>query len=150
MASHRIPSSAAMPLKGQVMEERREYSKDDRLVSEPAIYDPNAKHRHIRIGDIVVTAGLSKTSVRKVLERNVDAFNLCCKKMTSKQAKLKGEVIFTLLVDPKGNVIKVKAGRGRNKIREIEKCLLQKIMKLHFPALEGGSNETVTITFVMK
>jgi len=55
-----------------------------------------------------------------------------------------------LLVDSKGRVIKANTDSGKNKIGEIERCIIQKLRKLHFPVPEGSKNVTVTITFILR
>ena len=63
---------------------------------------------------------------------------------------MKGELVFTLLVDSKGRVIKANTDSGKNKIAEIERCIIQKLRKLHFPVPEGSKSVTVTITFILR
>jgi hypothetical protein len=66
-----------------------------------------------------------------------------------KQNKLSGQLVFSLYVDSEGKVIKVNAEKGTKGIKEIERCIIQKLKKLHFPAPESGKNAVVTITFLL-
>jgi Ca-activated chloride channel family protein len=149
IAACRVPSSATMTLKGRVKEARHGYRKDERLASETAVYDPNSEACRIRIGNVNVTDGLQRKSVQKMLERNIGLLNACFRRAALRQSKLEGEIVFTLLIDPHGKVIKVNTGSGRKKLTEMQQCLIQSMMKLRFPAPKGGDIEMVTITFIM-
>ena len=144
------PSSAAMPLKIRVREERLEYKKEGHLDSEPAIKKAGFEGNHIRLKNIAVTEGLSKNSTRKLIEKNIHSINHCYRATSHKQIDSKGEVIFTLVVDKEGRVIKANANSCKKEIKDIEQCIIQKLMKLHFPAPEKGKNAIVSITFVLK
>ena len=63
---------------------------------------------------------------------------------------MKGEIVVTLVVDSEGRVIKANTNSGKNKIAEIERCIIQKLRKLHFPVPAGSKNVTVTITFILR
>ena len=140
------PSSSAMPLKIRVREEGREYKKEGRLATDTADH----KRNHIRLDKITVTRGLSKDSIQRVIEKNIRSINLCYTQTSVKESNLKGELVFTLIVDSKGSVIKASTNSGKNKIAEIERCIIQKLRKVHFPAPEGSKRITVTITFILK
>ena len=144
------PSSSAMPLKIRVREESLEYKKEGHLDSEPAIDTAGIKGNHIQLKNIAVTEGLSKNSTRKLIEKNMPAINYCYTQISGKQGKLKGEIVVTLVVDSEGRVIKANTNSGKNKIAEIERCIIQKLRKLDFPAPEGSKSVTVTITFILK
>ncbi|MCG2776049.1 MAG: AgmX/PglI C-terminal domain-containing protein, partial [Desulfobacterales bacterium] len=144
------PSSSAMPLKIRVREESLEYKKEGHLDSEPAIDTAGIEGNHIQLKNIEVTEGLSKNSTRKFIEKNMPTINYCYTQISGKQGKLKGEIVVTLVVDPEGRVIKVDANRGKMEIKSIERCIVQKLRELHFPAPERGGNVTVTITFILR
>ena len=144
------PSSSAMPLKIRAREESLEYKKEGHLDSEPAIDTAGIEGNHIQLKNIAVTEGLSKNSTRKLIEKNMPAINYCYTQISGKQDKLKGEIVVTLVVDSEGRVIKANTNSGKNKIAEIERCIIQKLRKLHFPAPEGSKSVTVTITFILK
>jgi len=144
------PSSSAMPLKIRVREESLEYQKEGHLDSEPAIDTASIEGNHIQFKNIAVTEGLSKNSTRKLIEKNMPAINYCYAQISGKQGKLKGEIVVILVVDSEGRVIKANTNSGKNKIAEIERCIIQKLRKLDFPAPEGSKSVTVTITFILK
>ncbi|MBA7668916.1 hypothetical protein ES703_77036 [subsurface metagenome] len=144
------PSSSAMPLKIRAREESLEYKKEGRLDSEPAIDTAGIEGNHIQLKNIAVTEGLSKNSTRKLIEKNMPAINYCYTQISGKQGKLKGEIVVTLVVGSEGRVIKADANRGKMEIKNIERCIVQKLRELHFPAPERGGNVTVTITFILR
>ena len=144
------PPSSAMPLKIRVREESLEYKKEGRLVYEATTDTADHKSNHIRLNKITVTRGLSEDSIQSVIEKNIRSINLCYTQASEQESNLKGELVFTLLVDSKGRVIKANTDSGKNKIAEIERCIIQKLRKLHFPVPEGSKSVTVTITFILR
>jgi Ca-activated chloride channel family protein len=144
------PSSGAMPLKMRVREESHKYNKEGHLDSESANKLAGIEVNHIQLKNIAVTEGLSKNSTRKLIEKNIHLINRCYKATANKQADSKGKVVFTLVVDRQGRVIKVNVTSCKKGTKDIEHCIIQKIKKLHFPAPEKGENVTVTITFVLR
>ena len=144
------PSSAAMPLKIRVREESLEYKKEGHLDSEPAINTAGTEGNHIQLKNIAVTEGLSKNSTQKLIEKNIHSINYCYRDTSNKQAGSKGEVVFTLVVDKEGRVIKANANSCKKEIKDVEQCIIQKLMKLHFPAPAKGKTAIVNITFVLK
>jgi Ca-activated chloride channel family protein len=144
------PSSGAMPLKMRVREESHKYNKEGHLDSESANKLAGIEVNHIQLKNIAVTEGLSKNSTRKLIEKNIHLINRCYKATANKQADSKGKVVFTLVVDRQGRVIKVNVTSCKKGTKDIEQCIIQKIKKLHFPAPEKGENVTVTITFVLR
>ena len=148
--SFSVPSSAAMPLKTRVKEEHLEYNKEDHLASEPLMGAPDHEVKHIQLSKISVTRGLSKDSIQRVIEKNTHSINLCYTQVPKKAFTVMDEIVFTLLVDPEGNIIKVNTNKGKSKMNEIERCIIQKLRKLRFPAPEAGRNARVTLTFILR
>jgi Ca-activated chloride channel family protein len=144
------PSSGAMPLKIRVREESHKYKKEGHLNPEPAIDMASVEGNHIQLKDIAVTEGLSKNSTLKLIEKNINSINHCYKAPAHKQDVSKDEVVFTLVVDKHGRVIKANVNSCKKEIKDIEQCIIQKLEKLHFPAPEKGGNATVTITFILR
>ncbi|MBU4425318.1 MAG: AgmX/PglI C-terminal domain-containing protein, partial [Proteobacteria bacterium] len=134
----------------RVREESLEYKKEGHLDSDPAIDTAGIEGNHIQLKNIAFTEGLSKNSTQKLIEKNMPAINYCYTQVSGKQGKLKGEIVVTLVVDPEGRVIKVDANRGKMEIKNIERCIVQKLRELHFPAPERGGNVTVTITLTVR
>jgi Ca-activated chloride channel family protein len=144
------PSPVAMPLKIRVREESLEYKKEGPLDYGPAINTEVIEGNHIQLKNIAVTEGLSKNSIRKLIERNIHSINHCYRATSNKQADSKDEVVFTLVIDNEGRVIKANANSCKKEIKDIEQCIIQKLKKLYFPAPAKGKIAIVSIAFVLK
>ncbi len=143
------PSSGIMALEGLVMEKSRAYQNKHHTASEPEIDTETREGKHIRLGKIDVPKGISKGSFRKVIEKNISSINVCYSKKIGEQSGLKGEVVFTLVIDQKGRVVKVTPDISKKKNKEIEGCIAETLMKLHFPAHQGAGNVVVKVTFIL-
>jgi Ca-activated chloride channel family protein len=147
-------SFAAAPsilgFQNQVMEESLERKKEDHLAgeSEPDVtaHDKNT----IELGEVIVTGELQEKSIRKVLKKHTRSFNICFRKALEKQPDLKGKIVFKMVIDSAGRVTKVDPDKEAKKKNEFERCMLQELKKLHFPASKAGKKSMVLITFVLK
>jgi len=104
---------------------------------------------HIELGNIVVQNGLSKSSIQRLLEKQMRSINPCYEQAPGSRSNLKGEVIFKLIIDSQGEVTKVHVA-STSKDKELERCIMKKLKKLHFPVPKGGKNAKVTISFILK
>ena len=144
------PSPSVMGMKGQSVEERKVYKKEDRPGTEPEL-DAAARDKNvIELGEITITGGLSETSVRKPFEKQMHSFNTCYKQIPKKPSQLKEKIVFTLVVDPAGQVIDVRLDKGINNTKAFETCMLQKLKKLRFPAPEKGIKTVIQVAFLLK
>jgi len=141
------PSSGARRIR--VEEESREHSKD-RFASDALLRMTASRFDYIELDKLVVTEGLSKDSVKRLLEKQIPSVGRCYEKALGKRFKFKGEVTVTFVIDPKGRVTGVKIDGDKTKDKALERCIVQGIKELHFPAPEGGKRVVVTITFVLK
>ena len=60
----------------------------------------------------------------------------------------KGEMNIQLVINSKGNVIKVKIIASQLTNRAVEKCVISEIKKMHFPAPKGSDKAVATVTLV--
>ncbi len=132
-----------------IEKESLEYKKDQ-VASEPSDTTVALGQIHIELGKIDVTEGLSKKSVKGILEQHIRSINLCCKYLSGQQSNLKGEFVCRLVIDSKGGVTRVHTDTSKKKNEQFEQCIIQKLKKLRFPAPEGGKSVVVTITFLLK
>ncbi|MGD9082570.1 MAG: AgmX/PglI C-terminal domain-containing protein, partial [Desulfobacterales bacterium] len=147
-------SFAAAPsvfgLNTKVMEESIEHKKEDGLAEDSeldaTVHDKNT----IELGEIIVTGDLPERSIRKILKKHIRPFNICFRQALEKQPDLKRKIVFKMVIDPAGRAIKVDPEKGAGKKNEFERCMLQELKKLHFPASKGGKKSMVLITFVLK
>jgi len=144
------PAPSVMGMKGQVVEESRVHKKEDRLGTEPEM-DAAAREKNVfELGEITVTGGLSETSVRKLLEKQMHSFYSCNKKALKKPSQLKGKIVFRLDVDSAGQVIDARLDKGINNDELLETCILHKLKKLRFPAPEKKIKTVIQVAFLLK
>jgi Ca-activated chloride channel homolog len=144
------PAPSVLGMRRKVVEESMAQKKEDRLTTEPEM-DAAARDKNvIELGEITVTGGLSETSIRELLEKQMHSFNTCYKQAQKKQSQLKGMIVFRLVVDPVGQVINVHLDKGVNNAKAFETCMLQKLKKLRFPAPKKGIKTVIKIAFFLK
>ncbi|MGB5992908.1 MAG: VIT domain-containing protein [Desulfobacterales bacterium] len=144
------PAPSVLGMRRKVVEESMAQKKEDRLTTEPEM-DAAARDKNvIELGEITVTGGLSETSIRELLEKQMHSFNNCYKQAQKKQSQLKGKIVFRLVVDPVGQVINVHLDKGVNNAKAFETCMLQKLKKLRFPAPKKGIKTVIQIAFFLK
>jgi Ca-activated chloride channel family protein len=144
------PAPSVLGMRSKVVEESMAQKKEDRLTTEPEM-DAAARDKNvIELVEITVTGGLSETSIRKLLEKQMHSFNTCCKQAQKKQSQLKGKIVFRLVVDTVGQVINVHLDKGVNNAKAVETCMLHKLKKLRFPAPKKGIKTVIQIAFFLK
>ena len=144
------PAPSVLGMRSKVVEESMAQKKEDRLTTEPEMDSAARDKNVIELGEITVTGGLSETSIRELLEKQMHSFNTCYKQALKKQSQLKGKIIFRLVVDPVGQVINVHLDKGVSNAKAFETCMLQKLKKLRFPAPEKGIKTVIQVAFLLK
>ncbi len=144
------PAPSVLGMRRQVVEERRAQKNEDQLTSEPEM-DASAHDKNvIELGEITVTGGLSETSIREFLDKQMHFFNTCFKQIPKKPSQLNEKIVFSLIVDSVGQVINVHLDKGVNNARAFETCMLQKLKKLRFPAPKKGIKTVIQVAFLLK
>jgi len=144
------PAPSISGFQNQVMEESLERKKEDHLAGESEL-DVTAHDKNtIELGEVIVTGDLQEKSIREVLKKHIRSFNICFRQALEKQPDLKGKIVFKMVIDSAGRVTKVDPDIGAKKKNELERCMLQELKKLHFPASKAGKKSMVLITFVLK
>ena len=133
----------------EVEEEGREY-RGDRLVSEPSLPVSAFKHVTIELKEIAVTKGLAEDSIRRLVEKQMSTINHCYRQASRGGLRLKGEIVFRLVIDSEGRVTGAHVEKSKKENRDIERCIREKLEKLQFPTPEGGKRGVVTLAFVVK
>jgi predicted RNA binding protein with dsRBD fold (UPF0201 family) len=132
------------------MEESLERKKEDHLAGESE-FDVTAHDKNtIELEEVIVTGDLQENSIREVLKKHIRSFNICFRQALEKQPDLKGKIVFKMVIDSAGRVTKVDPDKGAKKKNEFERCMLQELKKLHFPASKAEKKSMVLITFVLK
>jgi len=148
--SFQAPAPSVLGMKRQVIEESMVHKKEDRLSTEPEMDAAVRDKKVIELGKITATGGLSETSIRKLLEKQMHSFNTCYKQALKKPSQLKGKIVFRLVVDPAGQVIDVRLDKGINNDKTFETCMLQKLKKLRFPAAQKRIKTVIQVAFLLK
>jgi Ca-activated chloride channel family protein len=149
-----VSSFAAAPLvsgmKNQVVEESLERKKEDRATSEPEMDASICEKNHVELGNVTVTDGVSDQPVQKLLKKHLHEFNRCYKNALKKQPRIKGNVVFKIMIDRAGRVLNVHLDKDDAKDKNFERCMLKKLKELRFPTLKEGKNSVIVVTFVLK
>jgi Ca-activated chloride channel family protein len=147
-------SFAAAPLvssmKNQVVEESLERKKEDLSTSEPEMDASVSEKKQLELGNVTVTEGVSDQSVQELLKKHLHEFNRCYKNALKKQPRIKGKVVFKIMIDRTGRVLNVHLDKDDAKDKTFEHCMLKKLKELRFPALKQGKNGVIVVSFVLK
>ncbi len=118
-------------------------------LAEKAVEPKSDETAPIQLGEIHSTEGLSEGFLKSFLESHLPSINGCYTGAVRTLAVLKKELVFTLMIDPAGWVIKVVSKEGKKKTSPLEKCIIKKLKSLRFPAPRTGKGVRVTITFLL-
>ena len=112
---------------------------------------PSSGPGQLRLGELVVTGGLSKEEVQKILQRELSSFQLCFQEALKAQPNLKGKMIMKFTIDARGRVSQAKVSESELKAtgKEWERCIRQRLLALQFPAPAGGVQVIVTVPFIL-
>jgi Ca-activated chloride channel family protein len=141
---------SALGMRSKVVEERVSQRKKSPLItgSEP---DAISHDQYtLELGEIKATGGLSETSIRQFLKKQIRSFNLCYKQELKKHAKLKEKIIVRLVVDFSGHVINIQTDKRDNYDEAFETCMIREIKKLRFPASKKGLKTVIRAAFLLK
>ncbi|MDH3567417.1 MAG: VIT domain-containing protein, partial [Desulfobacteraceae bacterium] len=149
-----VSSFAAAPLvsdmKNQVVEESLERKKEDHSTSEPEMDASICEKNPVELGNVTVTDGVSDQPVQKLLKKHLHEFNRCYKNALKKQPRIKGNVVFKIMIDRAGRVLNVYLDKDDAKDKNFKQCMLKKLKELRFPTLKEGKNSVIVVTFVLK
>ncbi len=134
----------------KLREGRLDASKDELSASEQEVLRQASKPIQLKLEKITVTEGLAEKDVQRLVERHMPSIKLCYQQALKKAAHFKDKVVFELVIDPSGRVTTTRVIKSQLKNREIEKCMIQKLNQLLFPAPKDGKGATITITFNLK
>ena len=104
----------------------------------------------VELGEISTTNGLSKETIQKILKQQIPSIELCYQKALEKKPNIQGDVTLQLIIDSKGQVIKVSLVSSKLNNKNLEQCIIQKIKELTFPTPEGTEKVNATVSFNLK
>jgi Ca-activated chloride channel family protein len=114
-------------------------SKDDKKEKdkEPAM---------IRLEKVIVSGGLSKEIVQRLIEGQMNPVESCYNKEVQNLLKNKGKLVVKIDVDSTGAIVRISIERDDLKSNPVMNCISRELLKLKMPPSSGGRNETVTVT----
>ncbi|MDX2498221.1 MAG: AgmX/PglI C-terminal domain-containing protein, partial [Desulfobacterales bacterium] len=118
--------------------------------SEPEMDASIHEKNHVELGNVTVSDGISDRSVRNLLKKHLHEFNRCFKNAPEKQPRIKGNVVFKIMIDRAGRILNVHLDKDDAKDKTFKHCMLKKLKELRFPASKHGKNSVIVVTFVLK
>ena len=122
---------------------REEEYKDERLVSK-------LTRVSVELTEISATGGLSKEDIQRVIKQQIPSIERCYQKALEKKLNIQGEAAFQLVIDSRGQVIKVSLVSSKLKDKNLEQCIIRKIKEVTFPGPEGTDKATVNVSFKLR
>ena len=108
-----------------------------------------AKTRHsVVLGRITVSSGLSETSIRAFLKKQLVAMNRCYRASLTELPPIKGQVVCHVVVDVKGRVTKITIDEPWKNHKTLERCILNNFKKRHFPVTSDRAQGFITMAFI--
>ena len=108
-----------------------------------------AKTRHsVFLGRITVSSGLSETSIRAFLKKQLAAINRCYRASLTELPPIKGQVLCHVEVDAKGRVTKIMIDEPWKNHKTLERCILSNFKKRHFPVTSDMAQGSITMAFI--
>lgn len=117
---------------------REEKSKDD------------LSRGRVEVAGIVPGGGYSKEALQKVLEDHLPAMERCYWEALGKREGPAGEAVFRISIDRAGRVTRGEIVSSRLGEKKLEKCLLEKLKEIRFPAPVRTTEGTVTVTLRLR
>jgi Ca-activated chloride channel family protein len=104
----------------------------------------------VELGKIEVSKGLSETHVKEVVEKAMPFIEKCIKSEKGRGSIPTGEVIFNLVIGPKGDVLQVYMDKGQTEYDDFEQCVVNTLKTLQFLAKTERNEVNVRIVLILK
>ncbi len=141
---------AVSGMRSSVVEERIVRKKDNRQTSASEMDVAASDKNGVSIGEITVIGGLSEKSIREIFHQQMHTFDTCYRQILKQHPRIKGTVVFRLVLDPAGLVINAHVDKGIDNTPAFENCMLKKLQKLRFSLPERKVNSVILVSFVLK
>lgn len=112
--------------------------------------DKNEKDKEsamIRLEKVIVSNGLSKEIVQRLIEGQMHPIQNCCHKLLQNHLNNQGKIVIKIDVGSKGAIVKIDIVRDDSKNNTVVTCITRELLKLQMPPSADGKNATVTVTF---
>ncbi len=116
------------------------------LVSKEDKNEKDKKSAIIRLEKVIVSSGLSKEIVQRLIEGQMNPVQSCYNKEVRNLLKNKGKIVLKIDIDSKGAIVKISVERDDLKSNPVMTCITRELLKLHMPPSSGGKNEMITVT----
>jgi TonB family protein len=93
---------------------------------------------------------MSKSSIQSVIRKNVSKVNRVYAKHLQTDPSLRGKIVVSFVVGPKGTVTSAKISYSSVKSRQMEADILKIIKRLKFPPPAGGGSIQVSYPFIFQ
>jgi hypothetical protein len=133
---------------GFVAEEMLSGDQAESTIDATASAEAAKKGRSVILGRITVSSGLSETSIRAFLKKQLPAINRCCHGSLTKLLSIQRHVICQVVVDPSGRVTRIMIDGPCKNHKTLEGCILRNLEKLRFPVTSDMAQGLITITFI--
>jgi Ca-activated chloride channel family protein len=97
----------------------------------------------LKIGDIIVSGGLSREAVRTTVQQRIKEIQGCLQGIT-----LQGKLTVNFILNADGTVKNVTVVSKHLNNKVAEQCLIGKLRNWLFPAAAGTGGTTATVSFV--
>ncbi len=98
----------------------------------------SAKKIKILPGKANIFGSLSKDIIRGIMRRERTKIRFCYERQLMKTPKLQGKIVISFVIDRTGKVKQAQVAKSTLANPPMEKCLLQVIKRMKFPAPKGG------------
>ena len=143
-----VPSSTSFGL----LHAQRAYSKNgadkqEADTCESKATDEETNRRTIRLDKVEGVGGLSETSVRSAVLKELANIDRCFKNAGIEKSSLQGEWVFRLLVGSDGRVKEGRLEKGSPMTEALSRCILEILRKVRFEADSGRQDVPLKLTF---
>jgi len=101
-------------------------------------------------GKTIITGGLSKEEIGRVIRRNLARFKFCYEKQLTSNPNLSGKIAVYFTIAPTGSVAEASTRETSMNDVTVEECVVKVMTTLKFPQPKGGGVVVVTYPFVFQ
>jgi Ca-activated chloride channel family protein len=148
-AAPHLAIAPSMTGKGNGYSQRWSTCKEEELAPEPKGQAGYSWKNRLLVKQITVSSGLTADLVEKEIEKNIASIKTCCKTFPGPQSRPSGEITFKLVVDPDGCVTQVTMEKEVDNYKDFERCMIERLKALQFPARAETKKVQITITFIL-
>ncbi|UCH23330.1 MAG: AgmX/PglI C-terminal domain-containing protein [Deltaproteobacteria bacterium] len=124
--------------------------KIERYAAQDSAAEAEARKPLLKVANITVGKGVSKRSVKKLLEKQLPEIDACYKSLAINRPISKHSVVFEMMIDSSGNIANLKmVNKGMND-SHLADCIMRHLKKLQFPIEEGKKRVRIIVKFVVK